>query len=67
MNRLIYNEEIDRYVLGDYDFHCGDTLEVLINDTWVKTRFEMDHKNGEGIWYLVGLKGIKINNLIARI
>lgn len=67
MNRLFYDEEIERYVLGNYDFHCGDTLEVLINDTWVKTRFEMDHKGGEATWYLVGLKGIEIENLKARI
>ena len=56
--RLGYNPENDRYGLlisdlWEHDgFHCGETMEVLVDDQWVPTRIEYDH-GGDG-WYLVG-------------
>lgn len=34
-----------------WGFHCGEGLEVLIDDKWVRTRMEM---NTAREWYLVG-------------
>ena len=46
--RLGYNSENGRYGLLVSDlwehtgFHCGECLEVTVDDKWVKTRIEMD-------------------------
>ena len=54
--RLGYNSENDRYGLLVSDlwehigFHCGECLEVKVDDKWVKTRMEMDIDRN---WYLV--------------
>ncbi len=54
--RLGYNSYNKRYGLLSSDlwidpgFHCGECLEVLIDDQWVKTRMEM---NLAREWYLV--------------
>lgn len=67
---LRYDAEIDRLVIGDYGLHCGDTLEIKINDTWVPTRVEASSDWSTGKfkpnWYLVGLEGLTIEGLIAR-
>ena len=66
---LQYDYSKDRYCLEDIEFHCGDTVEVLITDDffenkkWVSTRFETD--NGE--WYLVGYPNQPIAGLEARV
>ena len=45
--RLGYNSSNDRYGLLSSDlwidtgFHCGEGLEVLLDDKWVRTRMEM--------------------------
>ena len=50
--RLGYNSSNDRYGLLSSDlwidtgFHCGECLEVLIDDQWVQTRMEMNPANG---------------------
>lgn len=55
--RLGYNSENGRYGLLVLDlwehtgFHCGECLEVKVDDKWVKTRVEMDIEQN---WYLVG-------------
>ena len=55
--RLGYNSSNDRYGLLasdlwiDTGFHCGEGLEVLVHDKWVRTRMEM---NPAREWYLVG-------------
>ena len=55
--RLGYNSNNGRYGLLSSDlwidtgFHCGEGLEVLVDDQWVKTRMEM---NPAREWYLVG-------------
>lgn len=54
--RLGYNSENGRYGLLVLDlwehtgFHCGECLEVKVDDKWVKTRMEMDIEQN---WYLV--------------
>ena len=54
--RLGYNSDNKRYGLLVSDlwehtgFHCGEGLEVKVDDEWVQTRMEMAI-NGE--WYLV--------------
>lgn len=54
--RLGYNIENGRYGLLVSDlwehtgFHCGECLEVKVDDKWVKTRMEMDIARN---WYLV--------------
>ena len=54
--RLGYNSENGRYGLLISDlwehtgFHCGEGLEVKVDDKWVKTRMEMDIDRN---WYLV--------------
>ena len=53
--RLGYNSNNGRYGLLSSDlwidtgFHCGEGLEVLVDDQWVKTRMEM---NPAREWYL---------------
>lgn len=55
--RLEYNLENDRYGLLVTDlwenegFHCGDCLEVYVEDRWMQTRMEMVANQQ---WYLVG-------------
>lgn len=54
--RLGYNSENKRYGLlvadlWEHDgFHCGEPLEVLVDDKWVQTRMEMALDRE---WYLV--------------
>lgn len=54
--RLGYNSQNGRYGLLVSDlwekegFHCGDSLEIKIDDRWIHTRMEM---NAERKWYLV--------------
>jgi len=46
--RLGYNSSNDRYGLLSSDlwidtgFHCGEGLEVLVDDKWIRTRMEMN-------------------------
>ena len=55
--RLGYNCENGRYRLLSMDlwidtgFHCGECMEVLVDEHWVQTRMEM---NLAREWYLVG-------------
>lgn len=55
--RLGYNGSNDRYGLLVMDlwehngFHCGEGLQVLVDDNWIDTRMEMDNARN---WYLVG-------------
>jgi len=64
---LFYNPYNDRigikYDDGNIEdgLHCGQTMEVSINNKWIPTRIEMDED-----WYLVGfgkldsLEGLKV-------
>ena len=72
MARLGYNQENNRYGILSMDLweneglHCGDKVEVKINDEWVIDRIEYSHKNQE--WYLVHskLKGDDLEYLQVR-
>ena len=61
--RLFYDPTSERFVIDGQELHCGDVIQVMIGQTWVETRIELD-ANDE--WYLVGLKGIQIDGLPAR-
>lgn len=63
-SKLKYDKDIDRFVVDGYGLHCGDTMEVLLNDKWVSTRIEYDYKSN---WYLVGLRGLELEGLTVRI
>lgn len=58
--RLGYNSENNRYglLVGDLweheGFHCGECLQVLVDEKWVDTRIEMAWGRNGGEWYLVG-------------
>ena len=75
IGRLGYNCQNDRYGLLISDlwehegFHCGEGLQVMVDDEWVDTCFEMAWENGHGTWYLVGTpyRGENIEYVRARI
>lgn len=60
IGRLGYNEELNRYGILVSDLweneglHCGDCIEVLINNEWTKDRIEYDNKIKK--WYLFNSK-----------
>lgn len=43
--------------------HCGDCLKVLLNDTWVETRIELNYCTGEWILDGLRLKGDQLEGL----
>lgn len=53
-----------RYSLNEYygDLHCGQTLEVFVNNRWQPTRLEKADD-----WYLVGIPTCSLNGLRVRI
>lgn len=70
--KLGYNCENDRFgILNSMDLweeeglHCGQGLEIYIEDNWVKDRLEMTR---EGTWYLVEtkLKGMDLEGLKVK-
>ena len=54
---LGYHQENDRYGLLSSDlwvhtgFHCGERIEVFVDDKWISSRMEMNPRRE---WYLVG-------------
>lgn len=70
--RLGFNDQNGRYGLLVSDIwehtglHCGETLEILADGTWIPTRMEMSI---DGEWYLVdtGIRGGMIEYVRARI
>lgn len=71
--KLGYNIENDGYGILENDLwfkdglHCGDTIEVYVNDKWVKDRIEYDHKVKK--WFLVygGLVGEELEFVKVRL
>lgn len=53
-----------RFSLEEYygGLHCGECMDVLIEEEWIPTRIEM----GEG-WYLVGIHTDRLAGLTVRI
>lgn len=72
MRKLGYNFENDRYGILENDLwineglHCGEGVEVYVNDNWVEDRMEYDHELES--WYLVesGLVGEQLEYLKVR-
>lgn len=50
MKQLVYNRQIDRYVIKGEGYirelHCGNTFEVLLDKQWITTAIEMQWTNG---------------------
>lgn len=65
---LVYDAESERmdirFGLLDYygGLHCGECLEVLIDDEWIPTRIELGN-----FWYLKGICVSDLDGLIVRI
>lgn len=68
MKQLIYNKNIDRYVIvGDgeeRELHCGNAFEVLVGDEWIRTVIEMQWCNGKGKYYLT-TSALSLENIVA--
>ena len=72
--RLGYNQENGRYGIIDGDFwendglHCGETLEILVEDEWIPTRIEKSWDENGGEWYVVGtpFRGHNLEYIMAR-
>lgn len=61
--RLYVNYE-GRYALDDLTyFTCGSSIEIFFNGSWLNTTIEHDSKQ----YYAVGLKGISLAGLLARV
>ena len=66
---LIYNDQTDRmdirFGINDYygGLHCGDCLDVMVNNRWHPTRIEYF----DGKWVLIGIKAINLVGLRVRI
>lgn len=58
--KLRYNPENGRYGLLVSDmwendgFHCGESLQVKVDDHWVDTTMEMTCEDGQDTWHLTG-------------
>ena len=58
--RLGYNNFNDRYgvlvsdLWEDDGLHCGEVIDVLVDDKWVHSRMEMSWTEDGSHWYLVG-------------
>lgn len=65
---LVYRKKYDRMFVRSSlqsfqgPLHCGQTLEVLIDNQWVPTRLEYGRR-----WFLVGIDTMDINGLIVKI
>ena len=65
---LQYDRESDRFDIhfddGKYygGLHCGECLDVRLNEVWVPTRIEMSED-----WYLVGLRELRLEGLTVQI
>ncbi|MCS6131417.1 hypothetical protein DWV13_07155 [Clostridium botulinum] len=68
---LGYNYNNERYsilnamdLLEDSGLHCGEVLEVFIDDKWIADRIEI----GKGEWYLIysKLHGEQLEGLRIR-
>lgn len=67
---LIYHEESGRmdirFGLEEYygGLHCGEGMEVMVDDKWIRTRIEMDINSK---WYLVGVNADSLIGLLVKI
>ena len=52
-----------RFVVKNYELHCGACVQLKLCGKWVRTSIEA--YNGE--YYAVGLRGLNLEGLTARI
>lgn len=68
MKQLVYNRQIDRYIIkgeGDErELHCGSIFEVLLDRQWITTTIEMQWTNGVGTYYLT-TRALSLENIVA--
>ena len=68
MKQLVYNRQIDRYIVkgeGDErELHCGSIFEVLLDEQWITTTIEMQWTNGEGKYYLT-TRALSLENIVT--
>lgn len=70
MKRLVYKQDIDRFVIkgeaevDERELHCGNTFEVLIGEHWVRTTIEMQWTNSLGKYYLTA-RALSLENIVA--
>ncbi len=48
----------------EYEFHCGYCVELFLCNKWFTTRIEADYN---GNYYAVGLYGLKLEGVMARV
>lgn len=58
---FIYRDE-DGDICDYGGIHCGEVFEFKLSDVWVPARVERADD-----WYLVGLPGLKLEGLEARL
>lgn len=59
----LYKNEYGKYEIDEWHwFSCGAGIELCLCGTWVSTRIEHDETD----YYAVGLKGLKLDGLLAR-
>ena len=65
VRQLVQNPDTNRLEFDGDGLHCGMCLEVLVvrngKPCWEETRLEYGQD-----WFLVGLPGIQVNGLFAR-
>lgn len=70
MKRLVYKQNIDRFVIkgeaeGDErELHCGSVFEILLDRQWITTTIEMQWTNGVGKYYLT-TRALSLENIVA--
>jgi hypothetical protein len=66
---LIFNSSKELLFIAGVDFldglYCGACLDVFVGGRWWPTRIERDISGGD--WYLVGIRGVKLAGLPARV
>lgn len=68
MKQLVYNRQIDRYVIKGEGYirelHCGNTFEVLLDKQWITTAIERQWTNGAGKYYLT-TRALSLENIVT--
>lgn len=74
---LYYDYGRGRYCMGDREFHCGDSMEVLLYDnlsehyywayTWIEKSFDVDREYNKEGYYLANYPWAEMEGLEARV
>lgn len=52
---ILKKNDIGRWEFNDYELTSGNTVEIMIDDTWIKGRIEYAHDSKEYV-FLAGMK-----------